>query len=103
MPGFCDYPQDFTVDVFDVSADTGAVYYVEHSWYVPDDRTDNILEIGVYASEAEAMTAAAEYESMAKVPVGSHSWDEDFDIDNYLSVARYELDAVEFADGFCLE
>lgn len=101
--GFCDHPQDFTVDVFRVSANTGAVYYVEHSWYVIDDRTDNILEVGVFATEAEAMAAAAEYEKTARFPVGSHSWDEDFDIDNYLSVAEYELDSVEFADGFDLE
>lgn len=101
--GFCDHPRDFTVDTFEVSADTGAVYYVEHSWYVPDDRTDNILEVGVFATEAEAMAAAAEYEKTARFPVGSHSWDEDFDIDNYLSVAEYELDTVEFADGFDLE
>ena len=102
-PGFCDFVQDFTIDSYEVTADTGAVYYVEHSYYIIDDRTDNIVEIGVFATEAEAMSAADEYEKSSKIPVESHSWDEDFNIDNYLSVARYELDVAEFCDGFELE
>lgn len=102
-PGFCDFPEDFTIDVCEVSAETDSVYLVEHSYYIIDDRTDNIVEIGVFATESEAMTAAAEYEATARFPVGSHSWDEDFDIDNYLSVAKYELDTAEFTDGFVVE
>lgn len=92
-------PEAFTLNRYTVKGDDlTEVYHVEHSFYVEDDRTDNILEIGVFSTEAEAMTAAAEYESTAKFPVGTHSWDEDFDIDNYLSVARYEMNAVGFAD-----
>ncbi len=99
-PGFADYPEDFTVDEYTVDSDTDAVYLVEHSYYIEDDRIDNIVEIGVYAKESEAMAAAAEYEQTARFPVGTHSWDEDFDIDNYLSVAKYRLDLADFAEGF---
>ena len=48
------------------------------------------------------MNAAAEYEKTAKFPVGTHTWDEDFDIDNYLSVAKYILGEMEFTEGFTI-
>ena len=100
-PGFCDHPDDFTVDRYTVDVeDAGAVYLAEHSYYIIDDRIDNIVEIGVFATEEEAMMAALEYEKNARFPVGTHSWDEDFDIDNYLSVARFELGVADFTDGF---
>lgn len=101
--GFALSPADFFIDRYEVSGESGAVYLVEHSYYIEDDRIDNVVEIGVFGSEDEAMSAAAEYESTANFPVGSHVWDEDFDIDNYLSVAEYKPDAEDFADGFSVE
>ena len=100
-PGFCDSPDDFTIDKYTVSGEGfSAVYLAEHSYYIVDDRIDNIVEIGVFASEDEAMSAVFEYEKTAKFPVGTHSWDEDFDIDNYASVAQFELGVADFTDGF---
>ncbi len=100
-PGFCDHPDDFTVDTYTLSGEgLSAVYLAEHSYYIIDERVDNIVEIGVFSSEDEAMTTVCEYEKTAKFPVGTHSWDEDFDIDNYVSVARFEIGATDFTDGF---
>lgn len=100
-PGFCDFPEGFTVNTYDVAGDNlTEVYYVQHSYYIEDDRMDNIVEIGVYPTEADAMAAAADYEKTARFPVGTHTWDDDFDIDNYLSVAKFELDHADFTDGF---
>lgn len=96
---FADSPEAFTLNRYTVGDESATdVYYVEHSFYVEDERTDNIVEIGVFATEAEAMIAAAEYEKTARFPVGTHSWEEDFDIDNYLSVAKYTLDMADFSD-----
>ena len=97
-PEFAASPEDFFIDRYELSGESDAVYLVEHSYYIEDDRIDNVVEIGVFCTEDEAMAAAAEYESTAAFPVGSHIWDEDFDIDNYLSVAEYELDAEDFSD-----
>ncbi|MBE6708929.1 MAG: hypothetical protein E7578_06790 [Ruminococcaceae bacterium] len=100
-PGFCDSPDDFTIDKYTVSGDgLTSVYLAEHSYYIIDERVDNIVEIGVYSTEKEAMSAVFEYEKTAKFPVGTHSWDDDFDIDNYASVACFELDEADFTDGF---
>lgn len=103
QPGFCDHPDDFVTEPYAVPEDTASVYYVQHSYYVIEERMDITAEIGVFGGESEAMAAASEYEGnvrSTKYPVGSHSWDEDFDIDNYLSVARYELDTADWQEGF---
>ena len=101
-PGFADSPEAFTIDKYTVDGDTDTVYLAEHSYYIEDDRIDNIVEIGVFATEAEAMSAAAEYEKTARFPVGTHTWDDDFDIDNYLSVAKYVLGEMDFTEGFVI-
>ena len=48
------------------------------------------------------MLAAKEYEKISKIPVATHSWDEDFDIDNYLSVAKYTVGEADWQEGFTL-
>ena len=99
-PGFCDFPEAFTIDEYDVEGNSVKIWLVEHSYYIEDDRMDNVVEIGVYSSEEAAMAAAEEYEKTARFPVGTHSWDDDLDIDNYLSVAMFDLDCADFTDGF---
>ncbi len=101
--GFADHPNDFFIDEYTPAGESGAVYLVEHSYYIEDDRIDNIVEIGVFCTEDEAMKAAAEYERSARIPVDSHVWDDDFNIDNYLSVAEYSLGKIDYADGFDAE
>lgn len=103
-PGFSDFPSDFFIDKYELTGGSdNFVYIAEHSYYVEDDRFDNVVEIGVFCTEDDAMSAAAEYEKTARFPVGSHVWDEDFDIDNYLSVVEYSLDEICFGEGFSLE
>lgn len=99
-PYFRDYPLDFFIDEYDICGNSDKVYLAEHSYYIEDDRIDNVVEIGAFSTESEAMAAAKEYEKIAEFPVGSHIWDEDFDIDNYLSVSEYELNTADWMDGF---
>lgn len=102
-PGFCDFPDDFVIEEYTISEDSlSSVYLVEHSYYIIDDRIDYTAEIGVFPTEDAAMLAAKEYEKTSKIPVATHSWDEDFDIDNYLSVAKYTVGEADWQEGFTL-